>query len=384
MSSTQGTSVASASTLDRLSLYLGTCCRLWLGLYLAFCCIVSVKCMMLHVAMVGFLLCLLSYFRLPACEPSEVFRILGRDPLNFDGSPSRQQARGVLGLIAHRAAPLDAPENSIEAVKKAKKAGAKTVHLNVSFTSDAVAIALRPNHIKDLTSKSCKISGDQCKDLAYKDLEQSLDLAAMHALKDSFSPCRVSKIEDLVDFCLAEDLKIFLDVSLNEHLSLDMMSDFFANHLFAKKTGLYSKAVVVSSWPQIIFAIRQKDPRIVCGLNWSPDLLRATFPKSRSIGLFYLATFGDFILSWAVHDFLWYFLGLSLVVVDKKQINAPYVQKWRSKGIRVIASPVNKSLERLYFEKQLKLTCMADTMDEIGVEKLLEEANNATSCAASH
>ena len=61
------------------------------------------------------------------------------------------------------------------------------------------------------------------------------------------------------------------------------------------------------------------------------------------------------------------------MVVDKDQINAPYMQKWRSKGIRVITSPVNRSLERLYFEKQLRLTCMADTMDEIGIDKLLED-----------
>merc|ERR1739844_702984 len=102
---------------------------------------------MLHVAAVGLLLCILSYFRLPAPEPGEVFRILGRDPLNFDGSPSRNMSRGVLGLIAHRAAPLDAPENSIAA---AKKAGAKTIHFDISFTADGVAVALRPTNLQDL------------------------------------------------------------------------------------------------------------------------------------------------------------------------------------------------------------------------------------------
>ena len=89
--------------------------------------------------------------------------------------------------------------------------------------------------------------------------------------------------------------------------------------------------------------------------------------------LFYLSCLGDRVLGWAVHDFLWYFLGLAVMVVDKDQINAPYMQKWRSKGIRIITSPVNKSLERLYFEKQLRLTCMADTMDEIGIDKLIED-----------
>ena len=72
------TQLASASTMDRLSLYMGTCCRIWIGLYLALCCLASVTSMMLHVAAVGLLLCILSYFRLPAPEPGEVFRILGK------------------------------------------------------------------------------------------------------------------------------------------------------------------------------------------------------------------------------------------------------------------------------------------------------------------
>ena len=97
------------------------------------------------------------------------------------------------------------------------------------------------------------------------------------------------------------------------------------------------------------------------------------FYRSSSLPLYYLSCLGDRVLGWAVHDFLWYFLGLAVMVVDKDQINAPYMQKWRSKGIRVITSPVNRSLERLYFEKQLRLTCMADTMDEIGIDKLLED-----------
>ena len=72
------TQLASASTMDRLSLYMGTCCRIWIGLYLALCCLASVTSLMLHVAAVGLLLCILSYFRLPAPEPGEVFRILGK------------------------------------------------------------------------------------------------------------------------------------------------------------------------------------------------------------------------------------------------------------------------------------------------------------------
>ena len=111
----------------------------------------------------------------------------------------------------------------------------------------------------------------------------------------------------------------------------------------------------------------------VCKNGVLKELTKFIFYRSFSLPLYYLSCLGDRVLGWAVHDFLWYFLGLAVMVVDKDQINAPYMQKWRSKGIRVITSPVNRSLERLYFEKQLRLTCMADTMDEIGIDKLLED-----------
>ena len=170
---------SSASTLDRISLYLGTCSKIWIGIYLIFCAVVSLKSLMLHVAAIGLLLCLLSYFRLPASDPKEVFKLLGRDPLNLDGSPSRTISRGVLGLIAHRAAPLDAPENSIEAVKKAKKAGAKTIHCNLTFTSDGIAVALRPRDLKELQKDMDKSSPH---DLTYKQIQDKLDIAINHPL----------------------------------------------------------------------------------------------------------------------------------------------------------------------------------------------------------
>ena len=97
--------------------------------------------------------------------------------------------------------------------------------------------------------------------------------------KDEFSPAHPVKVEEMVDYCLSEEMKIFLEIPLPDNLSLELVSDYVVNELYAKKSGLYSKAVVISAWPHVIFAIRQKDPRIVCGLIWSPKLLQQTFPR---------------------------------------------------------------------------------------------------------
>ena len=43
-------------------------------------------------------------------------------------------------LVAHRAACLDAPENSVEAVRLAAKTGTKWIEFDVSFSSDLSAV----------------------------------------------------------------------------------------------------------------------------------------------------------------------------------------------------------------------------------------------------
>ena len=99
--------------VSQLCLSLETCLKAWLCIYLAVCLFFGMLAPMLHMTVVGLLLCVISYFRLPPPDPADAFKILGCDPRNLDGSPSK--TRGALGLIAHRAAGLDAPENSLEA-----------------------------------------------------------------------------------------------------------------------------------------------------------------------------------------------------------------------------------------------------------------------------
>ena len=60
------------------------------------------------------------------------------------------------------------------------------------------------------------------------------------------------KIEEFVDVCLAEDLKVMIDVSLPSNLSLEVVVDYVTT-LFSKNPDLYSKAVVMSHWPHILF-----------------------------------------------------------------------------------------------------------------------------------
>lgn len=359
---------STGSTVDRLCLYLSTCVKSWLLLYLSFCLLSSLSLLTVHIAVVGLFLCILSYLRCPPPDPSDTFRVLGCDPRNLDGSPSR--SRGVLGLIAHRGCGLDAPENSMEAVQKVALRGGRCVHLNVCFTLDNQAVVISPGSLAPL----CGSEGDAAS-LTLAEL-QKLDLASTHVLKDQYSPpVAAVTAECFADFLdtEAKNMKVIWEFDLHERCSVEEVVNFIVDGLFKAHPGMYSRAMVVSRWPQLIYGLRQREAKIVCGLSWRPGQVADMNPRSKSTMRHHMAIVTDWLLEWAVHEFLWYFLGLAAVCVDKQVLTSAYVQKWRARGIRVIAQTVNNSAERIYIEKCLRVTCMSDTLDEIALQKLLHE-----------
>ena len=111
-----------------------------------------------------------------------------------------------MSVIAHRAAPLDAPENSIAAIRLAAKRGVKCVEIDVSFTKDMKAVVFHDDDVDRVTDGSGPIA-----ELSLEQV-QKLDLAAKHVLKDDFSPERIPTLDDFMDEAVKLGLKVILDL----------------------------------------------------------------------------------------------------------------------------------------------------------------------------
>ena len=107
--------------LADLMRYLTVCGQVWLTGYLACCLVYSLTTApTLHLMCVGLLVCVLAALRLPAPDRAAARAVLGS--LHCDRQPTVPSTELT---VAHRAAGLDAPENSLEAVRLAASNGAK-------------------------------------------------------------------------------------------------------------------------------------------------------------------------------------------------------------------------------------------------------------------
>ena len=362
--------------LSHLGLYLKSCLAFWTGLYLLFCFLWGLPSLMLHMTSVGLLLCLLSYFRLPPPDPSSTLTLLGPDPRNFDGSPARR-SRTDLGTVAHRAAGDDAPEYTLEALRTAKKNGAKCVEFDVSFTRDGVAVVIHDDTVDRTTDGKGRVDEMDLADL------QKLDAAEHHVLKEFFSPARVPTVDDFVQECLRLDLKMIIDL---KSWQTPEQTVHFVTDLFAKHDGLHTKALVSTFFPHLAYLIRQKDPKIVMAMAWRPHYLSyETYggnhlhhrPRFSSPFYHLAAVLADHVHKWALHDFLWYFIGLSAVLIHKDALTGEYIMRWREKGVRVLAWTVNSSLQKAYLVNFLRVTTLSDTMDQLPMDELVSKEGSS-------
>ena len=170
--------------------FLLTSSYLWFSLYAVITCLLSVfSCITLHMTIIGLFICLLSFIKLPSPDPQHV-----RDVLQ-DLSYVHRNTIEAGEIVAHRAACIDAPENSIEAVTAAVAAGVKWIEFDVSFTRDNVAVVFHDDDVDRVTDGSGPIT-----DLTFAQLMK------LNLIHPNFHGAKVATVEKFVEECLKHNI----------------------------------------------------------------------------------------------------------------------------------------------------------------------------------
>ncbi|KAM4531707.1 glycerophosphodiester phosphodiesterase 1-like isoform 2-T2 [Odontesthes bonariensis] len=232
---------------------------------------------------------------------------------------------GGVPVVAHRGGSHDAPENTLAAIREASRNGAAGVELDLTFTVDGIPVLMHDDTVDRTTNGSGPISK-----LPFAQLRR-LDAAAHHRLKDKFGGEKVPTLQEAVGECIRHQLTIFFDVK-----------------------GQPDK-------------MRQIDPHVVTALTHRPWRLSrfgdGTPSSTSSWGQLWAGVL-DILLDWAHNHVLWKLCGISAILVQKDFISQDYVQYWAERGVEVVGWTVNTAVEKNYFQNQLKISYITDSLLE--------------------
>ncbi|XP_006811825.1 glycerophosphodiester phosphodiesterase 1-like [Saccoglossus kowalevskii] len=257
-------------------------------------------------------------------------------------------------VIAHRGGGHDAPENTIAAIREAKKNGADGVELDLEFTKDGVPILLHDSTVDRTTNGSGNINSFTFEEV------RKLDASYGHRLSATLGNEQIPTLEEATVECLKLGLKIFFDVKGNAKQAAEALTKLYKKH-----EELYKTAAVCSFYPTVIYRTRLIDPNIVTALTHrTGDLTYDITGQPRDLPLWQsmVAPFADVITYWAHHSWLWYFCGNSAFLLMRAEVSLQVKAYWEARNIALIAWTVNDEIEKQYYENHLRTDYITDCL----------------------
>ncbi|XP_014487286.1 PREDICTED: glycerophosphodiester phosphodiesterase 1 isoform X2 [Dinoponera quadriceps] len=295
-----------------------------------------------------------------------VQEILGINPLHLEKDNSMPENHGngeryCMRVVAHRGGGFDYPENSLSAFKNSKRKGCTAVELDLRLTKDNIPIVFHDSTTERVTGQTGTIS-----EMTWEELG-NLDISYNHPLRDKFSDGeRIPLLYDALQHCLDNELRIIIDLKESRIEVVQVVLD-----AYKKYPRLFRRGFITSFNPIILYMIRKKEPRITACLGWRPYYFsRTSYAGLEALGpprfhnpLKHLAAcILDTLYEWLLPRFVYYIVGVSLVLLHKDIVNPHVIEQWFDRDIRVMAWTVNRPSEKTHFSKLLKVTYLTDTL----------------------
>ncbi|MCB9728247.1 MAG: hypothetical protein H6746_07190 [Deltaproteobacteria bacterium] len=234
--------------------------------------------------------------------------------------PPSPGAGRFAGLVfAHRAqSGGGTPENTLAAIRAAARAGVRAVELDVRLTADGQAVILHDETVDRTTEGYGRVD--------------ALTLAEARALDacGALAGCsgeRIPTLDEAVALASELGLAVELDVkdvdraAVSEAIAATLARHDAFGHVFAS-----------SFYPQVLYALRSREPRLVTALAIRPDATGVAL-VDRVLMSFWLP----------------HWLGVGLIEPHRDLVSAERVAAWRQRGFLVNAWTVNDGAEKAWF-----------------------------------
>jgi len=261
-------------------------------------------------------------------------------------------------LGGHRGSPTVQPENTIASMEQAKHEGADLIEFDISLTKDGVAVLLHDDTLDRTTNMSGAIREFLFKDLADCNCAAKFKPIGMEINNNEARILKMNTLEELVQWAKEHNMRMLFDVK-----DADSSLVLTLEYLFSKY-NIYDTGIVCSFFPTVVYWIKRQQPQILTGLTWrrwffSYSDLDATIPRFSGARLL-LAKFIDVVYLWSVLTWLPGFLGVDMVLTERRDISSTFVKQQSLANRRVCAWTVNEQAEMAWMRSVLKIPILTD------------------------
>ncbi|XP_021952315.1 glycerophosphodiester phosphodiesterase 1 isoform X2 [Folsomia candida] len=292
--------------------------------------------------------------------PSQLSTSSSNGQKNGQKNGGRIVSEAPLIVVGHRGAGLDAPENSLSAIRECKNRGCEAVEFDVNLTKDNIPVLFHDDNLIRIAGIDRNI-----KDMTLDELKK-VDISIMHPLGDRFRKERVPTFEEAVNLCLSIGMKFIIDLKDDDETVIAAVVSLFQKH------QCYSMGIVSSFYVKAVYDVRRRDPKIIGCMAWRPGYYRYTTwssnwenlePRQKSLYMDWAAIIMDAVNDWGINCLYWWFVGLSAILFQKDSITREETYRWMKRDVRIYAWTVNSPLEKLHFVQNVQLGYLTDSLD---------------------
>jgi len=261
---------------------------------------------------------------------------------------------------AHRGLALDAPENTMAAFRLSKELKADSIEFDLEFTSDGMAVILHDDTLDRTTDGTGRI--DQT---TWEQVQKLNAAAKFTGGVREFKKEKIPTLEETLQLGMELGMKMFIDVKTTHELVVPTITK-----MFRKYPELYNTTSVCSFYPTVVYQVKRADPNIITGHTWHIAFITHTNTERkqrRHVGLF--KQIGAEILQrvylWSLHNWLWKWTGINLVLAHHEEVTREYVEMWRERNVQVVGWTVNDLEEKRLYLKTLKCPFLSDRLSDM-------------------
>jgi hypothetical protein len=232
-------------------------------------------------------------------------------------------------VIAHRGDALNHPENSLQAIRSAKKLGAHAVEIDVLLSKDLVPVVIHDDTLDRTTLETGKVS-----DYTAKELSQ---IKLLNERDQTLSTSTIPSLEAAIQ----------LSISLGLILEIELKTEAFNRFILATKISelfekydLYDTAFISSFDPRLLYYVGSQNHEIVRSLA-----LKTNPPYPRLVEyVFHQPAFAKY-------------LGVSIIEPDTGLASDDFLSYWVGKGFLLNVWVVNSQrLKDWLLSEQVSIT----------------------------